>query len=82
MASDEPTFWVYALDEWDAWDQVTRALGLTATDERLFNVMEMPGLTMPLDLIRHSTGEWTNVPAPKIDLYLTPCSGDADHTFN
>jgi hypothetical protein len=82
LAPTEPSYWVYALDEWDARDQITRALCIDANDETLFVVIEIVGLSMPLDLIRHSTGEWTTVPVPKMAMSLTPYCGTKIRVLN
>lgn len=55
---------VYAIDEWDARDQVTSALGVPAQDEAMYACAEKDGFKPPLNVIVHANGEQTPVPEP------------------
>lgn len=64
--SDGEFFWVHAIDDFDARDQVSRALNVAALDECLFGSEQDRRFKLPLNRIMHSCGEWTEVPLPNM----------------
>jgi hypothetical protein len=57
-------FWVYGVDEWDARNQIAHTLRLDAHNESVFSCREDTRFKVPLNLILHATGEWTEVATP------------------
>lgn len=64
--TDGTTLWVYAIDEFDARQQIASTLRLDAHDEFKFHCSEDDRFKMPLNKILHSNGEWMEVPPPRI----------------
>ncbi|WP_158808196.1 hypothetical protein [Beijerinckia sp. L45] len=64
MNFDYETFWVYAIDEWDARDQIARTLKLDVHNERRFDCAEAPNLRLELDVIVHRDGTRTGIVRP------------------
>jgi hypothetical protein len=71
--SDCDSFWIYAVDELDARDQIASTLRIASLDETLFGAGEVTRFIMPLNKILHSSGEWTQVPLPE----EAACDADA-----
>jgi hypothetical protein len=75
---DQESFWVYAIDDWDARSQIATALGIEANDEASYGCAEDNRFTPPLNIIVHSCGELTGVrdptrPRAPLD---SPCDDD------
>jgi hypothetical protein len=66
-AGTDECWWVYALDEWDARDQIERTLGIDAQNAALYECNEDVGLTVPLHVIVGGNGKKTNVRGPDIE---------------
>jgi hypothetical protein len=60
----DDSFWVYAIDDFDARDQISTTLHLRAHCEESFGCEVDSRFKLPLNKILHSTGEWTEVPVP------------------
>jgi hypothetical protein len=73
----EDAFWVYAIDDWDARNQVSEALALPTHDAFLFGCKEDNRFKTPLDVIIHATGERTQVPAPAF--LAADCAPSSDY---
>jgi hypothetical protein len=78
--SDEDSFWVYAIDDWDARAQIASSLGIAAHDETLFGCEEDNRFKPPLNVIVHSTGELTGV--ADITGSFCPCGEHRDLAFD
>lgn len=76
---DCDSFWVYALDDFDAREQIARTLRVDASDEGRFEASEVTLFKMPLNIILHSSGEWTQVPAPKEVLCFSDDNGGGEN---
>jgi hypothetical protein len=63
--ADDDRFWVYAIDDFDAREQIASTLCVNAHDENLYDCVEDSRFKMPLNLILHNSGEWTEVATPK-----------------
>jgi hypothetical protein len=61
---DDETVWVYAVDDWDAREQVAATLGLAAHDAATFGCEEDGRMVMPLNLIVHKNGELFEIAKP------------------
>ncbi|WP_158808790.1 hypothetical protein [Beijerinckia sp. L45] len=71
--TDHDSFWVYAIDDFDAREQIAATLRLNAHDEDEYGCVEDNRFKMPLNLILHDSGEWTEVATPQ----QLRCSGKA-----
>jgi hypothetical protein len=63
----EECWWVYAVDEWDARDQIERTLGFNAHCRISYQCNEDVGMRAPLNVIIDSNGRNTSVKGPDID---------------
>ncbi|WP_158811396.1 hypothetical protein [Beijerinckia sp. L45] len=63
--ANEDSFWIYALDDFDARDQIASTLSVDAHCEKTFGCEQDDRFKVPLNMILHSTGEWTQVPDPR-----------------
>ncbi|WP_158811018.1 hypothetical protein [Beijerinckia sp. L45] len=63
-AADTDSFWVYAIDDWDARAQVSTTLGIDAHNEARYACDEDNRFRPPLNVIVHSGGELTGVAEP------------------
>lgn len=62
---DHDSFWVYAIDDFDAREQIASTLCVNAHDEDDYDCVEDGRFRMPLNLILHNSGEWTEVATPR-----------------
>ena len=62
--TQDDSFWIYAVDDVDARDQIASTLSVDARCERAFGCQQDDRFKVPLNMILHSTGEWTEVPKP------------------
>jgi hypothetical protein len=59
--SDARCHWVYAVDEWDAREQVGTTLHVDAHDKKSFGCQIDARFKTPLSIVLHSSGDWTKV---------------------
>ncbi|WP_158809685.1 hypothetical protein [Beijerinckia sp. L45] len=62
--SDPDRMWVYAVDEWDAREQIASTLQVDAHNSKAYECREEQDFKVPLDMILHESGEWTEVALP------------------
>ncbi|WP_158807911.1 hypothetical protein [Beijerinckia sp. L45] len=58
------TWWIYAIDDWDARDQIARTLRIQAHDETLYTCKIDYTRRLPLDVILDCDGNATAVKRP------------------
>lgn len=73
--ADEDSFWVYAVDDLDAREQIASTLRVDARCDKTFGCEQDNRFKVPLNMILHSTGEWTEVPSPCRDCGQTENEG-------
>lgn len=64
-SSEAENIWVYALDEWDAREQIATTLQLDAHNSDAFLCRVDARFKLPLRMILHASGEWTEVATPQ-----------------
>ena len=69
-------FWVYALDAFDARDQIQLTLKIDTHDEQSYGCKEDDRFKVPLNLILQTSGEWMEVATAYQCLNLP--KGDSD----
>jgi hypothetical protein len=74
--TEDHRFWIYAIDDFDARDQIASTLRVNAHCEETFGCEQDDRFKVPLNMILHSTGEWTEVPAPPDRCVLVEKAGN------
>jgi hypothetical protein len=62
--TEHDSFWIYAIDDFDARQQIASTLKIDSNNEDIFGCDEDHRFKMPLNKILHNSGEWTEVPPP------------------